>query len=215
MEELRPLLLQQGINPDWFSDKSLNVLSRSLEIAGDEFKCFGCGTEFLLLALLEDKEAIPFRALYELFVTPRRAHYQIERIVGIREENVHDIHFTPNMLAVFRLAWSEVLKFGATKIQPEHLLLGLARHEEGIANKVLLAFMNSPAEITRVVYRILDEAKAQMQAQPVRDRDQPGAVVLAPHQVIEVIIEAGLMAVQTISPRPDGSAVLHIHATPT
>jgi hypothetical protein len=99
------------------------------------------GTEHILLALLRDETTPAGRVLASLGVEPEQAREHVERIVGTGEEPPPaQIPFTPRAKKVLELALREALTYGHNWIGPEHILLGVARENEGVAARVLLDF---------------------------------------------------------------------------
>jgi hypothetical protein len=66
---------------------------------------------------------------------------QVARIVGEGDDvTTGQIPFTPRAKKVLELSLREAMSLGHTLIGTEHVLLGLARENEGIAARILLAF---------------------------------------------------------------------------
>jgi ATP-dependent Clp protease ATP-binding subunit ClpC len=96
------------------------------------------GTEHILLGLLREEEGIAFRVLESLGVKLEPVRAQVVQIVGASEEATHgQIPFTPRAKKVLEFSLREALSLGHHHIGPEHLLLGLARENEGIAARIL------------------------------------------------------------------------------
>jgi ATP-dependent Clp protease ATP-binding subunit ClpC len=97
------------------------------------------GTEHVLLGLLREEQGIAARVLESLGVTIEEVRGQVARMVG-QSDGVAagQIPFTPRAKKVLDLALREALSLGHTWIGTEHLLLGLARENEGVAMQILL-----------------------------------------------------------------------------
>ena len=67
---------------------------------------------------------------------------QVSRIVGMGEDvpTTGQIPFTPRAKKVLELALREALSLGHNHVGTEHMLLGLARENEGVASRILLDF---------------------------------------------------------------------------
>jgi ATP-dependent Clp protease ATP-binding subunit ClpA len=112
------------------------------------------GTEHLLLGLLRAEEDRPQaqRPLQALGVTLIGVREQVVRIVRRGEEPAPgQIPFTPRAKKVLELALREALGFGHKAVAPEHILLGLARENEGVAARVLLDYDVDSEKIARQV----------------------------------------------------------------
>src|ERR1700737_2398636 len=114
------------------------------------------GTEHILLGLLREEEGLAARVLESLDVTVERVRGQVVRIVGSGEEETSgQIPFTPRAKKVLELAQHEALSLGHNYIGPEHILLGLARENEGVAARILLDFDADSEKIRNEVIRML------------------------------------------------------------
>jgi ATP-dependent Clp protease ATP-binding subunit ClpC len=99
------------------------------------------GTEHILLGLLREEEGIPARALDTLGVTLEGVRTQVGRIVGQGDEvGAGQIPFTPRSKKVLELAQREALGLGHNHIGSEHILLGVARENKGLASRILLDY---------------------------------------------------------------------------
>jgi ATP-dependent Clp protease ATP-binding subunit ClpA len=81
---------------------------------------------------------------------------QVARIVGEGEEvTTGQIPFTPRAKKVLELALREALGLTHNYIGTEHILLGLARENEGVAARILLDFNVDAERIRSVVIGML------------------------------------------------------------
>ena len=114
------------------------------------------GTEHILLGLLREEEGIAARVLESLDINVERVRPAVVRIVGSGEEVTSgQIPFTPRTKKVLELALREALSLGHNYIGTEHLLLGLARVNEGVAADVLLELHADSENIRNQVIRML------------------------------------------------------------
>jgi len=99
------------------------------------------GTEHLLLGLLRDENSTAGKVLASLGIRLEEVRGQVGRIVGQGEEAaIGQIPFTPRGKKVLELSLREALSLQHDYIGPEHILLGLARENEGVAARILLDF---------------------------------------------------------------------------
>jgi ATP-dependent Clp protease ATP-binding subunit ClpC len=120
------------------------------------------GTEHILLGLLRQDEGIAAQVLGSLGVTLERARAQLIAIVGAGEEVTHgQIPFTPRAKKVLELALREALSLGHNYIGPEHILLGLARENEGVATRILLTSDADAEKIRNEVIALLPSSGPQ------------------------------------------------------
>jgi ATP-dependent Clp protease ATP-binding subunit ClpC len=97
------------------------------------------GTEHLLLGLLRQEDTLAARALALLDVTLEEVRARVAHIIGQGEEAVAgQMPFTPRAKKVLELALREAISLGHKWIGTEHVLLGLARENEGVASRILL-----------------------------------------------------------------------------
>jgi hypothetical protein len=136
------------------------------------------GSEHILLGLLREEEGLAARVLENLDITVERVRGQVVRIVGSGEEVTSGrIPFTPRAKKVLELALREAQYFGHDYIGTEHILLGLARENEGVAAQILLDFDADAEKIRTEVTRMLSGPYLREPGGPVR-RTRPVAQII-------------------------------------
>lgn len=96
------------------------------------------GTEHILLGLIREGEGVAAKALEMANITLEGVREQVIEIIGKGENDSKDhIPFTPRAKKVLELSMREALQLGHNYIGTEHILLGLIREGEGVANQVL------------------------------------------------------------------------------
>ena len=114
------------------------------------------GTEHLLLGLLREDEGLAARVLESLDITIERVRGQVVRIVGSGEEITSgQIPFTPRAKKVLEMALREALSLGHNYIGTEHILLAIARENDGVASRILLDFDADAEKIRKEVIRMV------------------------------------------------------------
>ena len=112
-------------------------------LAQDEARALGhqhIGSEHLLLGLIRENEGIAARVLASLGVGLDEARADVVRIVGRGEGTpTGQIPFTPRGKRALELSLRESQELSHNYIGTEHLLLGLARLDDGVANEILTA----------------------------------------------------------------------------
>ena len=127
------------------------------------------GTEHLLLGLLREEEGIAARVLAGLDVRLDEVRSQIARLIGQGDEPpTGQIPFTPRAKKVLELALREAMQLQHSYIGTEHLLLGIAQENQGVAARILLDFDVGADEVRSAVIEALGGRAAY-----VSDRDEP------------------------------------------
>ena len=117
----------------------------------------GVGTEHLLLAIMSEGEGIAVKALAQFQVQEDEIRKQIETAHPVGEQPVGEgqIGMTAQGKQSIELAVQEARALGHHYIGTEHLLLGLLREEEGLANQVLLQSGVTLEEARELVKQLL------------------------------------------------------------
>jgi ATP-dependent Clp protease ATP-binding subunit ClpC len=133
------------------------------------------GTEHLLLGLLRERDGLAAHALESLEITIDEVRAQVARIVGQGDEaTAGRIPFTPRAKKVLELALREALSLGHNYIGTEHVLLGLAREDEGVGARILRDLGADADRIRDEVVRMLGGAFPRPVPRPrVRMRRPP------------------------------------------
>ncbi len=114
------------------------------------------GTEHILLGLLREEEGIAACALGHLDITVEPVRAQVARIIGSGDEvTPGQIPITPRAKEVLQLAGREALWLSHNYVGTEHILLGLVRENEGVANRILLDLDADDEKIRNEVIRML------------------------------------------------------------
>ena len=96
------------------------------------------GTEHILLGLIREGEGVAAKALEMANISLEGVRDQVIEIIGKGENDSKDhIPFTPRAKKVLELSMREALQLEHNYIGTEHILLGLIREGEGVANQVL------------------------------------------------------------------------------
>ena len=114
------------------------------------------GTEHLLLGLIHEGEGIGARALESLGVTLNAVREQVQSIVGPSPQAPSGhIPFTPRAKKVLELSMREAIQLNHGYIGTEHILLGMVRASEGVANQVLSKVGVQGAEVRQAVMDLI------------------------------------------------------------
>ncbi len=116
------------------------------------------GTEHLLLGLIREEGGVAGRVLRELGLESSRVQEIVERLTGTGQHRGGKIDLSPGTQQVLEHAVEEAKRMGHHYIGTEHLLLGLIRHQEGVALNVLQKLGVTPEQIRRQTRRVLQES---------------------------------------------------------
>jgi ATP-dependent Clp protease ATP-binding subunit ClpA len=138
-----------------FTDRARQVVVLAQEEARG-LKHDYIGTEHLLLGLLRVDDGLAARVLTTLGVSADAVRAQVVQIVGPGHEAAHgQIPFTPRAKKVLELSLREALSIGHNYIGTEHILLGLARENDGVAARIMLELGAGAERIREEVLTVL------------------------------------------------------------
>jgi len=126
------------------------------------------GTEHLLLGLMQEEGGVAGRVLRELGLELDRVKEVVDRLSGAGEYTGGRIDLSPDTQQVLEFAIDEARRMGHHNIGTEHLLLGLVRHNQGIALEVLRRLGVTPEQIRRQTRRVLQESSNVTPPEPAQ-----------------------------------------------
>lgn len=134
------------------------------------------GTEHILLGLLQVPHSVADEVLNNLAVPVDAMLADLGKAVPPGEEARavgSDLPYTSRAKKVLELAMREAGELGHSYVGSEHLLLGLAREEIGIAAQILTAHGATVDRLRAEVLKVLDASKAATAAerQPAEKRE--------------------------------------------
>jgi ATP-dependent Clp protease ATP-binding subunit ClpC len=116
------------------------------------------GTEHLLLGLLREEKGIASRVLRELGLQSGDVQHWVERLSTMRRRSPLfslELDLTPRTKRVLELAGDEARHRGDSRIDTQHILLGLVRQGDGTALDVLGHLGVTGEQVRRYTDRIL------------------------------------------------------------
>ena len=156
-----------------FTQRARRVLSLAQEEA-ERMQHSHIGTEHLLLGLMREEGGVAGRVLRELGMKQTQVEQLIEGMTsGNKRAGVTRMDLSPATKKVLELAVDEARRMGHHYIGTEHLLLGLVRHQEGVAMDVLRELRISPDEIRRQTRRVLQENPLQSRRSFESSQERP------------------------------------------
>ncbi len=142
---------------DSFTQRARHVLSLA-HMEAERMRQASIGTEHLLLGLMEEEGGVAGRVLKELGLELDRVKEVVERLSSSGQYRGGRIDLSPGTQQVLEYAIDEARRMGHHNIGTEHLLLGLVRHNEGVALEVLRRLGVTPEQIRRQTRRVLQES---------------------------------------------------------
>lgn len=109
------------------------------------------GTEHILLAVSRESQGRVGEVLVKLDLDPHDLQEQIEASIlsSGTPKKEEEIPFSPRALRMFEQSVEEARLLGLSVAEPEHVLLALAKDEEGVAARVLEVFGFDYASVRR------------------------------------------------------------------
>ncbi len=146
-------------NWERFTQRARRVLSLAQEEA-ERLNHSYIGSEHVLIGLLREEGGVAGRVLRELGLDVERVQQMVERLSGGSGTRTPftKTELSPSTKRILELAIEEARRMGQHYISTEHLLLALARQNEGLAIDVLRKFGISAEQIRRQTKRMLKES---------------------------------------------------------
>ncbi len=143
-----------------FTDRARKVMA----LANQEAQRFNheyIGTEHILLGLVKEGSGVGTNVLKNLDVDLRKVRLEVEKLVKSGPENVTmgKLPQTPRSKKVIEYAIDEARNLNHKYIGTEHLLLGLCRESECLAQQVLANLGVTIEEVRDGVINLLGEEK--------------------------------------------------------
>jgi len=123
----------------FFTDPARRALGLAQQ-AADQLGYAQIGTEHLLLGLLREEQGIASQVLRELGLQSGDVQHWIKRLSSVQEKGPQmtlDLELTPRTKRVMEVAADEARRLGDSKIDTQHLLLGLVIQGDGTAVEIL------------------------------------------------------------------------------
>jgi ATP-dependent Clp protease ATP-binding subunit ClpC len=155
-----------------FTQRARRVLSLAHQEA-ERMRQNYIGTEHLLLGLIREDGGVAGRVLRELGLEAERVQEIVERLTGTGTSTGGKLDLSPGTQQVLEYAVDEARRLGHHYIGTEHLLLGLVRYGEGVANDVLRKLGVTPEQIRRQTRRVLQESSSSRRSSSERKSSQP------------------------------------------
>ena len=152
-----------------FSDATSELLQRAAERAV-EWGSLDLDTDHLLLAALEDD--VVAHILQQAGAEPKLIAEEIEEKADKGKTTGVSPSLSPHAKRAILSAYEEARELGDSYIGPQHVLLALARDEEGEAGGILRRFGLTHTALRGIVVRGVDEAGNKQQSSATKTLDQ-------------------------------------------
>ncbi len=150
-----------------FTNSCTKVIEKAEELAIDLGHSY-IGTEHILYGLIKEENGVASKVLRNQGITGEDIFVKIEDFIGHEDPISKIIDFTPRTKNVVEIALVEARKLGYNFIGTEHLLIGILKEGDCIADRILLDLnVNIPKiynEIVKVIRegdKIVGEGKKQ------------------------------------------------------
>lgn len=145
------------------------------------------GTEHILIGLLREEQGVAARVLDAMGVTLEDVRAEVLRVTGRGDSPATgQIPFTPGGKKALELALREAVAMGHNYIGTEHVLLGVARADEGGGAGILRARGVDPEQLYDEVLRWLSGKRAPGYLEPEADDLELTCPPLAPEVLAEL-----------------------------
>jgi ATP-dependent Clp protease ATP-binding subunit ClpC len=158
-EPERPEFPLGAIMYERFTDRSRRVMELAHDEAGRRKRLY-LRTSDILVGLIRENQGLAAHAICFLGLQPSRVLEEIEIVsqLSCAENEVAATDDSLQCRKAIDCAHEALKDLGHNYIGTEHLLLGIARVDEGIAAKVLLNLGVEFDDVTEIVYNILGHA---------------------------------------------------------
>ena len=145
---------------EYFNDKAI----KSVVLAQEEARRTGhnlVGSEHILLGVMEEGTSTAAKILTDFQVTINNTRQLAEKIAGLGAGfSPANIPFTPKVKNIFEQAFQEARQLGTRHINPEHILLAIAKNANTLAAKILVQQNVDLEELRIEIIRELGEKEA-------------------------------------------------------
>jgi ATP-dependent Clp protease ATP-binding subunit ClpC len=149
-----------------FTQRARRVLNLAQE-AAEDLKHHNIDTEHMLLGLLREEGGIAGHVLRDLGLADERVEELVKELTqAATRSDEATFELSPGTKRILELAVDEARRMGHHYIGTEHLMLGLVRHTDGVANDVLKRLGVSPEDVRRQTRRRLQESPEPEPATP-------------------------------------------------
>lgn len=129
------------------------------QLEAKELKHGYIGTEHMVLGILRDEKSLGARILAERRIDIESFRARVIRIVGEGfEDRGPGMSFTPRAQEILQIASEEARALGHDQVGSAHLLLGLARENDGVAVRIILDLDTDADTLRRTTLRYLDNS---------------------------------------------------------
>ena len=120
-----------------FTQMAANVMHYSKEVAAELNHSY-IGTEHILIGLLREKEGLACQVLEDHDVTEEKVLHMVSQLIqGSQTMVAEPEEYTPRSRRILEIANREAMRFRASAIGTEHLLIAILRETDCVAAQLL------------------------------------------------------------------------------
>ena len=120
-----------------FTQMAANVMHYSKEVAAELNHSY-IGTEHILIGLLREKEGLACQVLEDHDVTEEKVLHMVSQLIqGSQTIVAEPEEYTPRSRRILEIANREAMRFRASAIGTEHLLIAILRETDCVAAQLL------------------------------------------------------------------------------
>ena len=136
-----------------FTQMAANVMHYSKEVAAELNHSY-IGTEHILIGLLREKEGLACQVLEDHDVTEEKVLHMVSQLIqGSQTMVAEPEEYTPRSRRILEIANREAMRFRASAIGTEHLLIAILRETDCVAAQLLYS-LGRHRRFIRILYLV-------------------------------------------------------------
>ena len=154
-----------------FTKSGEKVLEIANELATDLGHSY-IGTEHILYGLACEENGVAGKVLENQDIMPEDILDKIEEMIGGQvKESFSVLGFTPRTKKILENAYIEAKKLGSNYIGTEHILVGIIKETDSLANKILISLNVMPDNIYSDIAKTLNEFESNINSSEQNKED--------------------------------------------
>ena len=141
-----------------FTNSAKNVIELANELALQLGHSY-IGTEHILYGLVKEENGVASKVLGDNGLTSENIIDEIVELIGRQEPISETLGFTPRTKRVIESSFVEARKLGYNYIGTEHLLIGILREGDSVANRILIDLNISIPKLYGNLVKVINEGE--------------------------------------------------------